>query len=311
MPVINVGNLSTGGTGKTPHTEYLIRLLKGKRKVFTLSRGFGRKERGFIIAGENATAKQIGDEPLQFYSKYGADIGVAVEANRVLGVMDICRIHPETDLVLLDDAFQHRAIQPGLNILITAYNSPFYADFILPVGNLREFRSGKKRADVIVVSKCPDFDQIDKAAITRRINPAKNQSVFFSKMNYGRVYALQNSQQTLVLTNQKVILVTGIANAKPLVNKISENNTVLHHFEFRDHYNFKEADITEIHNLFGKFASENPVIITTEKDGMRLLDPTFSSLIENKPWFCQSIEVELDKTEEFNKIVNEYLEKNS
>ena len=169
IPIISVGNLSMGGTGKTPHTEYLIRLLKDRYALFTLSRGFGRKERGFIIADENSTARQIGDEPLQYYKKFGKEIGVAVEANRVMGVMDICRIHPETQLVLLDDAYQHRAIYAGLSILITTYSEPFYADFLLPVGNLRELRHGKNRANVIIVSKCPTLTDSEKQVIINKI----------------------------------------------------------------------------------------------------------------------------------------------
>jgi tetraacyldisaccharide 4'-kinase len=147
IPVISVGNLSMGGTGKTPHTEYLIRLLKDRYALFTLSRGFGRKERGFIIADENSTARQIGDEPLQYYKKFGKEIGVAVEANRVMGVMDLCRIHPETQLVLLDDAYQHRAIYAGLSILITTHSEPFYADFFIACWEFKGIKTWKKSGE--------------------------------------------------------------------------------------------------------------------------------------------------------------------
>lgn len=311
IPIINIGNLSVGGTGKTPHTEYLIRLLKDERKLFTLSRGFGRKERGFIIAGENATARQIGDEPLQYHKKYGHEIGVAVEANRVMGVMDICRHNPETDLVLLDDAYQHRAIHAGLNILVTAYQSPFYSDFMLPVGNLRELRRGKNRADIIIVSKCPAFDQIDKEAIVKRIKPSANQQVFFSRIEYGKVYAFKSPENTQVLKGRKVILVTGIAQPKPLLEFLEKENSILHHFNFNDHYNFKAADLNQIHNLFDKFAKDDPVIITTEKDAMRLMTPEFEKVMANYPWACQSIEVVIDNASDFNLIVKQYVEENS
>lgn len=311
IPVINVGNLSMGGTGKTPHTEYLIRLLKDKRNLFTLSRGFGRKERGFIMADENATAVQIGDEPLQYHLKFGKEIGVAVDANRVTGVMDICRIKPETNLILLDDAYQHRAIYAGLNILITAYSNPFYADFILPVGNLRELRRGKNRADIIIVSKCPNFDQIDKNAIIKRIAPKKHQHVFFSKIVYGDVCKLTAQHELITLTGRNVIVVTGIAQPKPLIQHLAKNNTILHHFNFNDHYHFKEADITAIHNLFDKFAEQNPVIITTEKDAMRLLGVMLKPKLEQYPWFYQGIEIEVDNATDLNRIVNHYVEKNS
>ncbi len=311
IPIINVGNLSMGGTGKTPHTEYLIRLLKTEYKLVTLSRGFGRKERGFILAKEGTNANQIGDEPLQYFTKFGEEINVAVDANRVTGVMDICRALPETNLILLDDAFQHRAISAGLNILITTYENPFFNDFILPVGNLRESRTGSRRADLIIVSKCPDFELIDKEKYVKRINPNKGQHVFFSKINYGNVFSLNNFKAILLPNSSKVILVTGIAKSDLLKNELEKNNTILHHFNFNDHYNFKEKDLDEIHNLFGKFASENPVIMTTEKDAMRLLNEKFQKQIEQFPWFFQSIEIEIDKEETFNKIVKGYVEKNS
>ncbi len=311
LPIINVGNLSTGGTGKTPHTEYLIRLLKEKQPLFTLSRGFGRKERGFIIADENSTATQIGDEPLQYYKKFGKEIGVAVEANRVMGVMEICRNHPETDLILLDDAFQHRAIHAGLNILITEHANPYYKDFMLPVGNLRELRRGKNRADIIVVSKCPNFDEVNKKEIIAKIKPNKNQHVFFSRIKYGVIYAMNDAPALQQINNRNIILVTGIAKANPLLDHLQKNNSILHHFKFNDHYNFKLTDITEIHNLFDKFAGENPMIITTEKDAMRLLSKQFSDSIQKYPWFYQSIEIEIDNAVRFNEIVNHYVEKNS
>ncbi|MFT5822449.1 MAG: tetraacyldisaccharide 4'-kinase [Crocinitomix sp.] len=311
LPIINIGNLSTGGTGKTPHTEYLIRVLKENRQLFTLSRGFGRKERGFIIADENSTATQIGDEPLQYYKKFGNEIGVAVEANRVMGVMEICRNQPATDLILLDDAFQHRAIHAGLNILITDYANPFYKDFMLPVGNLRELRAGKNRADIIVVSKCPNFDEIAKDKITAKIHPNKNQNIFFSKIKYGALFPLLSGAEIEQITDKKIILVTGIAKAKPLFDHLKESNSILHHFNFNDHYNFKQADITEIHNLFDKFAGENPMIVTTEKDAMRLLTKAFAPSIQKYPWLYQSIEIEMDNALRFNEIVNQYVEKNS
>lgn len=311
LPIINVGNLSTGGTGKTPHTEYLIRLLKENRNLFTLSRGFGRKVRGFIIADDQSTATQIGDEPLQYYKKFGGDIGVAVEANRVTGVMGICRNHPNTDLILLDDAFQHRAIYAGLNILVTDYAQPFYSDFMLPVGNLRELRRGKNRADIIVVSKCPNFKEIPKSDIIKKIQPNANQYVFFSRIKYGSIFPLNKGVEIAAIKDRNIILVTGIANAEPLLKQLVKNNSILHHFNFNDHYNFKQADITEIHNLFDKFAGENPMILTTEKDAMRLLNQAFVSVIQKYPWFYQSIEIELDNASEFNEIVNHYVEKDS
>lgn len=312
VPVISVGNLSMGGTGKTPQIEYLIRLLKDNYNVATLSRGFGRKERGFILADKaNATAEQIGDEPLQYLKKFKDEIHVAVDANRVTGIMDLCRLKPETEVILLDDAYQHRAVQPGLSLLLTSYAAPFYNDFIVPVGNLREARNGKKRADLIIVTKCPAFNQFDKNAIVKKIAPASHQKVFFSTINYGATFNLHTSEMLDMSVSQQIILVTGIAKATPLFDYLNKKHTILAHFEFNDHHNFKEAELTEIHNKFDKFATKNPVIITTEKDAMRLLKPSFLEFKVKYKWFYQSIEVEIDRAAEFNKEIKQYVEKNS
>jgi tetraacyldisaccharide 4'-kinase len=311
VPIINVGNLSMGGTGKTPHTEYLIRLLKSQTKLVTLSRGFGRRERGFILADETANARKIGDEPFQYYRKFKKDIHVAVDANRVMGVMDICRNLPETELILLDDAFQHRAIQPGLNILITPLSSPYYQDYLFPVGNLRELRSGMKRADIIVVSKCGSFNSLNKSEISTKLKVQPHQHIFYSKVNYGALHALNGNEIINQLKGRAIILVTGIANPKPLVAFLEKNNRIIKHFNFNDHHNFKIAEIAGIHNIFDKFASENPLIVTTEKDAMRLISAEFSTEIEHFPWFFQTIEVEIEEKEKFDKIIFEYVGKAS
>ena len=311
LPIINVGNLSMGGTGKTPHIEYLIRLLKDQHNLVTLSRGFGRKERGFQIADKTSTADSIGDEPLQYYKKFGNTISVAVEANRVLGVMDICTQKPETNLILLDDAFQHRAIHAGLNILLTTYDEPFFQDYILPVGNLRESRRGKNRADIIIVTKCKNFGEIKKEDIISKIKPLTNQSVFFSMVNYGQIYRLAGHEYDEKIAGKNIVVVSGIAKAKPLLSYLRNQANVLHHFEFNDHHTFTDKDIAEIHNKIDKFASDNPIIITTEKDAMRLMNHTSFDKIEKYPWFYQSIKIELDDEERFNKLIIEYVKENS
>lgn len=311
IPIINVGNLSMGGTGKTPHIEYLIRLLKDNHHLATLSRGFGRKERGFIIANENSNANQIGDEPLQFYKKYGNDITVCVEADRVKGVMDLCYEKEDTDLVLLDDAYQHQAIKPGLNILLTDYNKPFYKDFILPVGDLRELRRNKKRADILLVSKCPNFDTIDKTQIVKLINPLNHQKVFFSKIVYNSILIPVLGDKIKVNPLVKyAIVVTGIANPNPLIEFISKRYKILKHVKFSDHYQFKETDIDDIHNLLVKFDEFSPIIITTEKDAMRLVGNDLEKMIIDKPWFYQGIEIEIDRKKEFDNKILDYVQKN-
>lgn len=311
LPIISLGNLSMGGTGKTPHTEYLIRLLENQHKLFTLSRGFGRKQHGFIIADDQSDANQIGDEPLQYHLKFGNKIGVAVDANRVNGVMEICRFHPETQLILLDDAYQHRAIQAGLSILISPFDDPFYLDYIVPVGRLREARRGKKRADIIIVSKSPQLSEEEKAVICKNIKPLSHQNIFFSSIKYGDIHALNDSIVLPHLVNQQIIVVTGIANAKPLVEYLKLNNELIEHFEFSDHYNYKASDIHRIHNLFDKFANKDVLILTTEKDAMRLLNKEMKEMIANYPWHFQEIIVEIDNASAFNKLVIDYVEKNS
>jgi len=311
LPIISIGNLSMGGTGKTPHTEYLIRLLQDENKIFTLSRGFGRKEYGFIQASDQSSARQIGDEPFQFYRKFGSKIGVAVDANRVSGVMEICRTNPSIQVVLLDDAYQHRAIKAGLSLLITPYDDPFYTDFIVPVGRLREARWGKNRADLIVVSKCPPFEQINRDEIRRKINPNQQQKVFFSRIVYGSAFNISNPSQSCQLIGRNLIVVSGIANPSSLIEQLAVENTILEHVKFADHYNFKPTDIRAIHNLFDKFAGDDALIITTEKDAMRLLNPEMREEILNYPWFYQEIEIEIDQATEFNQLIKNYVEKNS
>lgn len=311
IPVICVGNLSMGGTGKTPHTEYLIRLLKDKYKLAALSRGFGRKDRSFRIADTFATAENLGDEPLQYHRKFGNEITVAAEANRVHGVMDICREKPETNLILLDDAFQHRSIHAGLNILLTSYDTPFYEDFIVPVGNLREFRSGKKRAQAVIVTKCPDFETINQNEIRQKLKLNAGQELYFSRLKYGVVRSLNDASEIESLQGFQVILVTGIANADPLVQKVSEHNEILHHFRYADHHRFKASEINEIHSLFDKFAGPQTILLTTEKDAMRLMGDELKSMIKNFPWYYQEIEIEINESEKFDKMILNYVEKNS
>ena len=309
IPIINIGNLSLGGTGKTPHSEYLIRLLKDNHQMAALSRGYGRKVYGFQIADESSSAHSIGDEPMQFYRKFGHDITVAVDADRVHGVTEICYQKEDTDLVLLDDAYQHRSIQPGFNILLTDYSQPFYKDFVLPVGSLRELRRGKRRADLIVVTKCPDFEKIKQAEIIKKIKPESTQKVFFSRIKYGELKGLTNFNK-IDQTGHKIILVTGIANATPLLRYLEKDNTVLKHFNYGDHYPYKENDIAEIHNLLIKFANDQIKIVTTEKDAMRLLMPRFEKMIKDMPWYYQEIEIEIDREEEFKEIVLNYVQEN-
>ncbi|MFK8046335.1 MAG: tetraacyldisaccharide 4'-kinase [Crocinitomicaceae bacterium] len=311
LPIINVGNLSMGGTGKSPHTEYLVKLLKNNYNVATLSRGYGRKVYGFQIADANSSAHSIGDEPFQFFRKFGKEIIVAVDADRVNGVTEICYQKPETDVVLLDDAYQHRNIKPGLNILLTDYSNPFFTDYILPVGNLREAKTGKNRADIVVVTKCPsDFKKAEGSITRKTLKLTANQKVFYSRIVYGEIKSLTNFN-ILSKTKKNIVLVTGIAKAEPLRCHLAKTHNICKHFEFADHYRFKKKDIVEIHDILIKFANDNPVVVTTEKDAMRLLNEDLLASLVEMPWFYQEISVEFNKPKEFKEIIEKYVQENS
>jgi len=311
LPIINVGNLSMGGTGKSPHTELLIRLLKDNHHLATLSRGYGRKVYGFQIANDNSSAHSIGDEPYQFYRKFGTEITVAVDADRVNGVSEICYQKPETDLVLLDDAFQHRNIKPGLNIVLTDYSNPYCNDYVLPVGTLRESRSGSKRADIIIVTKCPsDFAIAEQKISRQKLKAESHQKVFYSRVVYGAIKGLTNFN-SLNKNQKSIVLVTGIARAQPLLNHLEQKYNVLKHFQFADHYRFKKKDIVEIHDILIKFANDEPVVVTTEKDAMRLLGEELLPIVSEMPWFYQEITVELNKPKVFNEMIEKYVQENS
>lgn len=305
--VIAVGNLSVGGTGKTPHIEYLIRLLKDHFKVATLSRGFGRKQSGFQLADDNSTARKIGDEPLQLYKKFGRAVTVAVEVNRVLGAVALLDKKPETQVLLLDDSYQHRAIQSGYTILLTDYSRPYCKDVVLPVGTLRESRRGRKRADVVIVTKCPPLDSDQKKAFAERLRLQQHQKVYFSHIRYGKLYTFHN--QPITIDRKPIIVVTGIANARPLIAALSKKATVVKHFAFADHHPFKQGELEAIHRLFDTFADGNLCIVTTEKDAMRLMQPPFESMIASYPWCYQTIEVELNRKDEFCQDIRNYVER--
>ena len=211
FPVICVGNLSVGGTGKTPMIEYLIRLVKDKKKVATLSRGYKRKSEGFQIGENGVTSAVLGDEPFQFYSKYSDKITVAVDANRREGIEKLLELNPKLEVILLDDAYQHRAVKAGFNILLTTYADIYTTDIVLPTGNLREPKSGAKRADIIIVTKCPEaLSEMEKTKIVKDISPKSNQKVFFSAIKYAE-FVVSKSEEIPLVNVPKFTLITGIA----------------------------------------------------------------------------------------------------
>jgi tetraacyldisaccharide 4'-kinase len=265
-----VGNLSVGGTGKTPHVEHLIRLLKDQFAVATLSRGYNRKTTGYILASENSNAAQIGDEPMQFHQKY-PDISVCVGEERMLAIPQLLGERPDTQVILLDDAFQHRSIKPGLNIMVTDYNRRFTRDHVVPFGRLREGRKGYERANCIIVSKCPPaLSEAEKAAITKEINPLPHQQLFFTTLQYGALYDMFTREQVNVSADTTLMLVCGIARPEPLLQQLKSTHNNVFLLSFPDHYYYREADLEKVRTELDNLPGTKKMVITTEKDAVRL-----------------------------------------
>ncbi len=305
IPIIVVGNLSVGGTGKTPQIEYLIRLFIKDYKVAVLSRGYKRKSKGFFIADKTSNAAQIGDEPFQYYQKF-KDIIVAVDADRVNGINQLKRLKNPPEIILLDDAFQHRKVKAGFNILLTSYNDLYFDDVMLPTGNLRENSKGATRAQVIVVTKCSSnlLDE-EQQKIALKLNPNSNQKVFFSTIDYSDV--VKNKFEGIALETLKdyeVLLVTGIANPKPLEEYLKSKGIKFQHLKFADHHHFSTKDIDRIKSDFNKISSEKKLILTTEKDSVRLN-------IDLKIFYLEIKTKLLNNEQEFDKKLIAYVEQSS
>lgn len=271
LPLICVGNLSVGGTGKTPMIEYLVRLLKDRFKIATLSRGYKRKTRGYALADEYTTALEIGDEPMQFHIKFPG-LPVAVGEERLHAIPQLLHDRPGLEAILLDDAFQHRAIRAGLNILLTDYNNLYTRDFYLPAGDLRDLKSSSKRAQVIIVSKCdPAMTMDERNKIIKELKPRKQQEIFFTTIKYDSVYHLTGAEHFYLGQDIEVLLVTGIANPRPLKIFLEENSSSYSMLQYPDHHIFTIDDFREIRKKFGQMESEQKIILTTEKDAVRLV----------------------------------------
>ncbi|PZR19532.1 MAG: tetraacyldisaccharide 4'-kinase [Flavobacterium psychrophilum] len=264
IPVIAVGNLSTGGTGKSPQTEYLIRLLTDKYNVATLSRGYKRKSEGFVLADKNSNAEILGDEPYQFYSKFPS-VQVAVDANRKNGIEQLLSFSPQPEIILLDDAYQHRRVKAGFYILLTSFGDLYTDDYILPTGNLRESRSGANRADVIVVTKCPqDLSEEMMGKIVKKLKPNKSQKVYFTCIEYDNTVYSENSHIDVnKIKGTDKVLVAGIAKPKPFFEYLKNGQDEL--MEFPDHHDFTDKELADLNEK-----AKHKLIITTEKDFMRL-----------------------------------------
>ncbi|MDB5258250.1 MAG: tetraacyldisaccharide 4-kinase [Chitinophagaceae bacterium] len=264
---IGIGNITVGGTGKTPHIEYLIRKFKDKN-IATLSRGYGRETHGFLTVNESMNATLAGDEPWQFFLKFGTFVKVTVGEKRVPAAEKIHTLYPEVDLLLMDDVFQHRAIQPDVMILLCDYNRPFFYDYPFPAGRLREFRKGAQRADAIIVSKCPDsLTPEERSSFIKKLNRyAPSVPVAFSKFSYGQVVAVTPSDRV----PSRWLLVTGIAQAQPLVDYLQTQNSLMGHLEYADHHNFTKEESIKVLNTYQELAGKDTGVLLTEKDYARL-----------------------------------------
>ena len=318
IPIISVGNLTVGGTGKTPHTEYLIGLLKDKYKVALLSRGYKRKSKGFQLAKPTSSAKEIGDEPYQIKVKF-PEIHVAVDANRRHGIHSLCKRDEskDTEVILLDDAFQHRYVTPGINIVLMDYNRPIYEDALMPTGMLREPVSSLYRAHVIIVTKCPkDIKPIDYRIVAKHLDLRPYQRLYFTTFDYGnmRSFNAPYEQKTLsALSDQThILLVTGIASATPLVEKLREYTQFIIHMEYGDHHNFTRSELQDISKTFATIGATDKLIITTEKDAARLSTyPLDETITDNLYVLPIKVEFLQDQQHSFDNYITDYVSKNS
>ncbi|MFH0894998.1 MAG: tetraacyldisaccharide 4'-kinase, partial [Bacteroidota bacterium] len=309
-PIICVGNLSTGGTGKTPHVDYLIGLLKDKYLVATLSRGYKRKTRGFILADSQSTVHEIGDEPLQFHMRH-PDALVAVDEKRVDGIKKLLAQQPPPDVIILDDAFQHRQVKAGLSILLTDYFSRYTKDFILPSGNLRESRKGAKRADIIVCTKSPKiFSPIERKSLVAEIPTKSNQRLFFSYIDHSDFTPMYANTPPMPFKDITTILCfSGIANPTPLEEYLKRRCTELIPVRFPDHYQYSLKNIQELLKNFDNIVRKNRIIVTTEKDAMRLKGIEFEKTFEHYPIYFISIGVDFHKADKplFDQTILDYV----
>ena len=305
--VVGVGNLNVGGSGKTPMIEYLIKLLLPQHTIATLSRGYGRKTSGLRFATDADTAATLGDEPFQFYRKFDHEVQVTVGEDRAFAIPNILLHSPSTDVILMDDAFQHRAVDPQLSILLTDYRHPFYKDWVLPAGDLREARSGAHRSDVVVVTKCPaDTSREMRALMEKSVQRyAPGKPVFFSTLTYGSPMAFGEEQTP----SHEIVLVSAIANSQTLEEYVRSRFTLLRHFRYRDHHRYDVADLQAIHEFCN--GQKRPVsILTTEKDMVKLIDQQLKATVDTMPWFYLPVQVSfLDNGSDFDRLVLHSIEK--
>lgn len=302
VTTIAIGNLSMGGTGKTPLTSYLIQNLQETFNVAVLSRGYGRVSKGFVLVTKKSKPSHVGDEILLHRQLLKDKFYAAVCENRTLGITQLLEIDPKIDIVLLDDAFQHRKAHRDVNILVTTYQSPFWSDYVVPAGRLRESRSGAKRADSIIINKCPAEISLKERSQLRKKAIKYVDNVYFAGIKYGAITPIFD---TPFFLPKKILLVTGIADPSHLVQyleKIAPVKKVL----FKDHHSYESKDLKQIHEIFDKFAEDDAIIITTEKDAVKICQKSFQKQLADYPWFVQKMEVQFfeEDLKEEEKFIN-------
>ena len=306
-----MGNLNLGGTGKSPHTEYLARLLKKEFSVAILSRGYGRKTKGFKRVDATSTYADVGDEPLQYFRKF-PDIRIGVDEDRVEGVEKILSGLGINKVILLDDAFQHRHIRPGFNILLTEYEHLYTKDFLFPAGTLRDIKSAAKRADFIVVSKSPkDLDESKKKEIIAQLKPQPEQTVFFSYLEYNDLQPLNAMAENFDANDaDTALLFCGIAHPKPLINRLKQQYKHLEVMTFADHHAYTENDVKSIMSRFAQRNGTKKIIVTTEKDAARLTNSPYFCQFETAPVYDLPVSVRFHDEAKFNEEILDYVRQN-
>lgn len=313
-PIICIGNITVGGTGKTPHSEFIIKKLRDDFKVAYLSRGYKRKQKGFIIASDTSNAKEIGDEPMQIKQKF-PNIIVAVDSNRRRAIHRLEKLNNPPDIIIMDDAFQHRYVKSDISILLTDLNRPFYNDHILPLGRLRETKFAKDRAQAIIVTKCnKDISPIEKRIIAKHINVRPYQNLFFTYMSYGDIRPVFEGVDTIDKKEQSyysAFILTGIANPEPLYKKLDHVFREIIPLKYSDHYSFTVSDIKNINKKFKSLNVEKKCIITTEKDAMRLKSMIIPDEMKNRLYYIPIEPQFIDNNQEaLITQIKEYVTKN-
>ncbi len=314
MPIISIGNLAIGGTGKTPHTEFILKNLSNNYNVAILSRGYKRKTKGFVLADQQSTASTIGDEPYQLFTN-NPDITIAVDENRVRGIQKLMKLNPRIDVIILDDSYQHRYVKAGLNILLTEHNNLFSEDDLMPYGKLREDKKNSERADIVIVTKCKNEpNEKEQKKIKKSLKIEENhQKLFFSRFDYEKIYPVFDEEvEKIELTNRtNVLLLTGIENPRPLYRYLNETVNSVNSFNYPDHYQFTTKDIRKIEAAFYKMEKDK-VIITTEKDASRIKAIKKLSTTFQQNLFAIPITTKIlyNEQEKFIQKINNYVRKN-